>query len=102
MIFTRFYRTSGRAFYYKLVRRDDNYIWDDVSKALVETPTWVNSAIAVTEITDTGIYPIIIPDDLPNGVTYDVVVFIQKNAAPIVTDEVDSGYVLKYGSIFGF
>jgi len=102
MIFTTIYRPTGRSYYYRFIKQKDQTIWDDSAEELAAAPTWANSSIAITELSGTGQYSIIIPTELTKGVIYDVVVYLQSGASPANTDVVDSGYELKYGGSFGF
>lgn len=103
--FVNFYpaggHTDGEVYYYFLVYLPDNTIWNNSTGALAASVTRPNAAIAMTEVNGQGIYPIIIPTDLPDG-KYDVVVCKQGGGTAAVTDDVQKTYVLKQGDVFGF
>ena len=100
MTYKNIYRKSGVTYYYRLIRPKDNTIWNNVTGTLEAAPDWASTAIAITEISGLGIYPIILPANLPTGYNYDLVVYV--GVFPSATDAVDSGHILKHGSIFGF
>ncbi len=102
MLFSTIYRPTGRTYYCRYIRQVDNYIWDDVREEMLEATSWMSSTVAIVEVSGTGQYPIPIPDSLPAGVIYDVVVYRRAGAIDVNTDIVDSGYILKRGGSFGF
>jgi len=102
MVFKAIYRATGGTYYCKFVKQVENAIWDNANAEMAESPTWVNSAVPIIEESGTGVYSIIVPDVLPRGVVYDIVVYKQAGVFPADTDVVDTGYVLRLGSLFWF
>ena len=102
MNYKTLYRAKNLTFYYRLTKKSDSQIWNNVTGSLAVAVSWANSAITMTEIeTDTGQYPIEIPTDLPAGV-YGLIVYLQSGVSPADTDEIDVGEYYKHGGIFGF
>ena len=99
-----FYKTSGNTYYIRFINRITGYVWDDVAEAMgvASSVTWANSVVEVSEVGESGQYPIVLPTDLPKGATYDAVLYHQDGDSPANTDQVDEVYQLKYGSTFGF
>jgi hypothetical protein len=100
--FKTIYRTTGTTYYCRFIRRLDSYVWDDTNTQITAIPTWADSAVPLVEKTGLGIYQINIPSDLPTGSMYDVVVYLQSGIEPTSLDEVDVGFQMKHGGIFGF
>ena len=96
------YEVTGRTYYCRFVRQDTGLIWDNVAEEMSAAPTWDDSVVEMVEVAGTGQYPIDVPTDLPRGVIYDVIVYLQDGSDLNNTDVIDSSYVLKLGSIFGF
>lgn len=92
---------NGAQYYYRVVRRGDGKIWDDVAKAFSDTTTWAASAISMSEKGTTGEFPVVIPADFPAD-TYDIIIYTWAGSSPANTDDVSSQYNAKVGSIFGF
>ena len=98
------YRDSGDTYYYRLINRETGKTWNNSSEALEASPSWADSAISITEDPSSqGKYPVIIPETLPED-NYDLIIYKQAGGTPAETDipDKDSGYWLKWGSIFGF
>jgi len=93
---------TGNTYYFRVVRRGDGKIWDATNVEFSDTTTWANSVITMTEKGTTGQFPVIIPADLPEGDTYDVIIYQRAGSIPTNTDDVETSYELKHGSIFGF
>jgi len=97
---------TGFEYYIRFVAagssKEVKYIWDDVNEELVASPMWDDSAIDLIEIGETGAYPVEIPDKLPTGKRYDVIVYKKAGSFPVNTDDVEKQYSLSHGSIFGF
>lgn len=93
---------TGNVYYFRIVRRGDGKIWDNVAEELSDTTSWANSAIAMTEKGTTGQYPVVIPEDLIAGHTYEITVYLRAGGSPANTDVVKSNYEMKHGSIMGF
>jgi len=100
MLYKNIYRKSGSTYYYRLIKSGDNTIWNNVTGAVEEAPDWANTVITITEISGQGIYPIILPDTLPVGNIYALVVY--NGVIPSNSNNIDSGHILNHGSIFGF
>lgn len=92
---------TGNSYYVRFVFRGDSSIWDDVAESLKNSPTWVNTAVDLVEDGTTGQFPVIVPGGLPQGV-YDVVVYKKAGSVAANTDDVESTYILKNGSVMGF
>jgi len=97
---------TGNVYYVRFVvtgsAPEVKQIWDNVNEELAVSPTWENSAIELIEVGLTGAFPIVTPEDLPEGKRYDVIVYKQLGSVPHYTDDVEKQYELKHGSIFGF
>ena len=92
---------TGNSYYVRFIFKGDSSIWDDVAKALKNSPTWLDTAVDLVEDGTTGQFPVVVPADLPQGV-YDVVVYKKAGSLAANTDDVENTFVLKQGSIFGF
>lgn len=92
---------TGNTYYFRIIRRSDGKIWDNTALAFSDTTTWANSAINMAEKGTTGQYPVVIPASFPGG-TYTIAIYQQAGSAPINTDDVETSYETKVGSIFGF
>jgi len=92
---------TGNAYYIRFIFRGDSSIWDVVAAALKNSPTWVNTAIDLVEDGITGQFPVVVPSGLVQG-AYDVVVYQRAGSVAANTDDVETTFVLKQGSIFGF
>lgn len=98
------YNASGHSndkFYVRFVRRSDGYTWDNVSKVMSANPSWADSAIELIETGETGMFPVIIPEELP-AAYYDVIVYKQDGLSPANIDGVETQWSRARGSIFGF
>jgi len=94
---------TGNVYYIRIVRRDDGYVWNPTSKTLVDSASasWASTIIVLVEKGTTGMFPIVIPKELPADV-YDVVVYKQLGSTPQNTDDVENQWSFAHGSIFGF
>jgi len=101
-IFNTIYRATGTTYYARFVARISGNTWNDTTKVVEAGPSWANSVVTMTEVPDTGQFPIQIPALLPKGYNYDVTLYLQAGAVPVNTDAIDSTDILKLGSIFGF
>lgn len=81
---------------------EEKYIWDAINIGLLASPNWEDSAIDLNEVGVTGAFPIEIPDDLPTGRRYDIIVYKKDGSFAVNTDDVQTTYSLSHGSIFGF
>ena len=95
---------TGNVYYFRIVRRGDGKIWDNVNKVLSDTPTWVNTAILMAEKGTTGQYSILIPiaNGLPQGHTYEITIYKRATGTALNTDDVQANFETKVGDIFGF
>lgn len=92
---------TGNSYYIRFIFRGDSSIWDDVVAALKISPAWLDTTIDLVEDGTSGQFPVVVPSDLPQGV-YDVVVYKRAGSVAVNTDDVETTFVLKQGSIFGF
>jgi len=92
---------TGNSYYVRFIFRGDSSIWDNVAEELKNSPAWADSAVDMVEDGTTGQFPVVVPEDLPQGM-YDVVVYKKAGSVAVNTDDVETSYVLKNGSIFGF
>lgn len=99
-----FFGPSGNNYYFRVIRRGDGKIWDNVNFELSDDPTWTDTAIVMTEKGTNGQYPVTFPiaNALTQGHTYDVVVYKRATATALNTDVVQAQYEVKVGSVFGF
>jgi hypothetical protein len=74
--------------YVRFIKQQNNHVWDNNAGALAASPTYANSAIAISKNNGVNGWAITIPTALPNG-TYDVLVY--NNATPANTDVVKFG-----------
>jgi hypothetical protein len=93
---------TGNTYYFRLVRRGDAKIWDNVAQELATAPTWADSAIAMTDAQSTGDYPVVIPSEVTAGHDYSVIIYLQAGGSPANTDDAQDNYIQKIGDIFGF
>jgi hypothetical protein len=93
---------TGNVYYARFVDDYDGKIWNDAAAAMQDLPEWADSAVALAEVGETGQFMVLIPDDLPLGRRYDVLVYKQASSAPENTDDVEMQDVLTNGGIFGF
>lgn len=93
---------TGNDYYIYIKEKDSNLTWNNINEELQVDPNREEIAIDLVEIGTSGCYPIVIPDNVPTGKIYDVVVCLKAAAAPAETDDVQTTYVLSHGSIFGF
>lgn len=92
---------TSNTYYFRIIRRSDNYIWDTVAEAFAIDTTWANSAIEMSDAQMNGQYPVIIPADFPSS-TYEITIYLQVGSAPAASDDVESTFEVKVGSVFGF
>ena len=93
---------TGNTYYYRLVRRSDGAIWDGTAETFSLTTTWSNSVHTMTETGVTGQWPVVIEKELPAGDTYNIIIYERAAATAANTDDVETEYDLRHGSIFGF
>ena len=93
---------TGNSYYNRIVRRSDGAIWDTVAQAFSLTTTWANSVTALVETGTTGAFPVVIDKDLPACDTYNVIIYERAAATAANTDDVETEYQLRHGSLFGF
>jgi len=95
---------TGNEYYVRFVVDDTGYIYDEVAEALVApaAAVWANTAIALDEQGLTGQFPVVVPDELPTGKRYNVVIYLQAGSDPANTDDIEKQYQTMLGSIFGF
>ena len=91
---------SGGAYYYRLVRILDGYIWNNLTGAWAETVTWANSMITITEKAGMGDYPFVIPTTMVAGGRCNLIVYTNVGAA--VSDAIKEEHEINIGSINGF
>ncbi len=100
-----YYASAGHVdnvyYYFRIVRRQDGWIWNNNTLQFEIDTSWANSAISITEKDTTGAFPIIIPASFPST-TVDIVVYRRAGSSPANTDDVSDQYQTKIGSIFGF
>lgn len=92
---------TGNSYYIRIIFRGDSSIWDAVAAELKNSPSWVDTAIDLVEDGTTGQFPVVVPSGLDQGV-YDVVVYKKSGSVAANTDDIETSYILKQGSIFGF
>lgn len=92
---------TGNTYYYRIVGARDSKIWNDVTKVMETGVSWADSAMTMTEVGNTGQFPVTIPGELPAG-RYDVVVYHQAGSDPADTDDVEQQWQESKGDIFGF
>lgn len=78
---------------FRLVRVANTMIWDDVAGALAATPTWADTAIALTANNYIAGLAVTIPAALPAG-EYDFLVY--DAASPAYDDEVIIGKRIRW------
>jgi hypothetical protein len=93
---------TGNTYYFRLVRRGDQKVWDNTNKELASAPSWGDTAIAMTPRAGTGDYPVVIPKEVSGGNEYEVVIYQQAGGSPDPSDDVKQTYVQKIGGMFGF
>ena len=79
---------TGNTYYVRFVRRSDGYIWDAVAEEWAATPSWEDSAIALTETSDFGQFNVSAPDAVGEYDYYQVV-YKQDSSIPQNTDEIE-------------
>jgi len=92
---------TGNTYYFRVVRRRDDYVWDTVAEAFAVDTSWANSANEMSDAQSNGHYPVIIPEDFPAD-TYEIIIYKRGGGSPVNTDDVETSYETKVGSIFGF
>ena len=93
---------TGNVYYITLVEQGTTYAWNFTVGAMQANPARINMSYVLTEVGTSGRFPVDIPDALPGGHVYDIVIYKQAGASPAVTDAVQDSFVLPKGSIFGF
>jgi hypothetical protein len=93
---------TGNVYYITIVEQGTTYAWNFTVAAMQANPARTNMAFVLTEVGTSGRFPVDIPDALPGGHVYDIVIYKQAGASPAVTDAVQDSFVLPKGSIFGF
>jgi len=95
--------SAVRNYYYRIIRRGDAKVWDNVAKVLATAPTWIDSAIVLTNTpAESGAFPVVIPAGVEEGHTYEIVIYRRAGVSPANSDLIDSNYVEKIGAGFGF
>ena len=79
---------TGNTYYYRLIQKRTGLIWDNTNGVLAANPAWEDAAIPITEVGNTGQYPVYVPADVPAG-TYDFVAYQQAGSVPQNTDDVE-------------
>lgn len=101
-----YFPTTGHVdntyYYFRVVRRADAWVWNNVDEEFQSSPSWADSAIDMAENGTTGAFPIIIPEDFPASGTVEIIVYLRAGSAAVNTDDVKDQYEIKIGSIFGF
>jgi hypothetical protein len=87
------YKSSAN-WYVRIVHARTGKIWDNVASVFSLTPTWANTAIALTFSQYIGGHPVTIPA-LPTG-DYDLLFY--DAAAPASTDTVEIAKRLKWSN----
>ncbi len=81
-----FYRAEAN-WYIRIIRQDDNAVYDNAAGAFAAAPTWANSSIVLTWNAVIEGYPVVLPELAPS--VYDIVFY--DNATPA------SGDIVEYG-----
>ena len=102
MIFRNLYRPTASKRYVRFIQQNNSAIWDNTAVAMATLPLYADSSILLVEVAGHGIFPIVIPTDLPKGVIYDAVIYTQAGGSPANSDSVDVTYELKRGGDGGF
>jgi len=94
---------TGSTYYLRIVRRVDSYVWDPTNKIVVPAGSipWAGSTTVLQEEDGTGVFPVIMPKEVPAG-TYDFVVYKMLGSMPQDTDDVERQWETKKGGIYGF
>jgi hypothetical protein len=92
---------TGNTYYFRIIRRRDEYIWDSNAEEFAVDTSWANSVMEMSDVQSNGQYPVIIPEDFPSD-TYSIVIYQQVGGSPANTDDIETSYETKVGSIFGF
>jgi hypothetical protein len=93
---------TGKSYYVRHVESDTDQIFNTITGALSLTTTWSDSVTELTENDATGQFPIPLPNLLPAGHAYNVVIYEMLGSVPVNTDNVLQTYNVQRGSIFGF
>lgn len=94
----------GNTYYIRIIQRANSLVWDPDNRILVPEADilWEDEAIVLVDQGQTGVYPIVVPYDIPAG-TYDIVVYQQLGSVPQNSDDLEKQYEAKLGGdIFGF
>jgi len=92
---------TGNTYYYRIIRRGDGMVWDNVALAFSHSTTWADSVIILVEKGTTGQFPVLIPAGFP-AATHEVAIYHQAGSNPANTDDVENSYETVVGDIFGF
>lgn len=93
---------TGNTYYIVCVEQRTGRVWNNQTRQMEENPDREDCAIILQEIGTSGRFVIELPDDLPKGSKYDIVVYKQDGSEPADTDNVQDTITVEYGSIFGF
>ncbi len=93
---------TGNVYYNLFVNHRTGAAWNWVTDAMEDDPARPDSAVLLGEIGLSGRFPIIVPTNLPKGILYDVVVYLQAGTPAANSDDLETSYSFQHGSIFGF
>lgn len=95
---------TGNIYYIRIIQRYASLVWDPSNRVLKPEGDnlWEDEIITLVEEGETGVFPVVVPYDIPAG-TYDIVVYQQLGSVPQNTDDIEKQWETKLGGdIFGF
>lgn len=93
---------TSNIYYIVIVEQGSGKAFNVTTKKLEEDPDRIDCAIVLNEIGTSGRFLIELPDELPKGHVYDIVIYKQDGSNPQETDDVQDTITTQLGSIFGF
>ena len=93
---------TGNTYYNIFVNKRTGETWNWVTETMDADPSRPDSAVLLGEVGTSGKFPIIVPTNLPKGILFDVVVYLQAGTPAANTDDLETSYSFQHGSIFGF